>query len=476
MASDGDRMMSLNAQETEVIPLITRQIPLTQSSSEYGSIGSATVEVNNLYSIQGNELDVVSKKIPSWVDTSDAKGNVVGIAFTLFQTCVGAGLLQFPFAFKSLGIVMGCVVTLFVAIISWYTLIMIIRCCDSVQEFDFKGVSSAIFGKYSGPVFEVFVFFVCFGSATVYIILLGQMLPTLFLSWIGPGNFLSNKYSFTAILLTFFIFPLCLLRNIEALSSISILSVLSSLFATLVVIVKFITEAALGNVNLTGIRLISDDFFEFFGAFPILFLSFGCHLTVMPLYKSLKNRTMFKMSIPVSAAVGIVASLYTVLGLFGYLLFKEKTRDNFLLNFAANELLATICKFTFTLQLVVSLCVLHFVCRNGIESVFYGKNVSFSWARWILIAIIQLALMYGIASVFEHVTTVFGLTGAIAGVLVFYVFPAILYFKVETSLWKRLPVLLLVAVAVILGSLGTVANVRNLILKFRPNPSYSSQN
>lgn len=90
---------------------------------------------------------------------NEGKANPFSVSFSLIQTSVGAGMLSLPYAFKSMGLVIAIIFTIFVALISFYTLWLTIKAATSVQEFSFKGVANKTLGKYAGPIFEVSFFF-----------------------------------------------------------------------------------------------------------------------------------------------------------------------------------------------------------------------------------------------------------------------------------------------------------------------------
>jgi amino acid permease len=126
------------------------------------------------------------------------------------------------------------------------------------------------------------------------------------------------------------------------------------------------------------------------------------------------------MSFSIAASLSIVCFLYILIGITGFLSFKELTRENVLNNFLPDNTMANISKFAFTIQLIISLTVLHYVCRESLESLLF-KNWNFSWFRWISIQVLLLGAMYGISASFKKITVIFSLTGAIGGVLIFYV-------------------------------------------------------
>jgi amino acid permease len=140
---------------------------------------------------------------------------------------------------------MGIIVTIVISLLSCYTLWLIVKVSDRLKKYSFKELAEEAmgprFGKYAGPVFEVlltlkkfFVFFICFGSATVYFIVMGSLLPKLFAVWIGKGHWISQENNFI-IICVILVFPLAMLRRITFLSYTSFFSVLSVFYMVIVV-------------------------------------------------------------------------------------------------------------------------------------------------------------------------------------------------------------------------------------------------
>lgn len=72
------------------------------------------------------------------------------------------------------------------------------------------------------------------------------------------------------------------------------------------------------------------------------------------------------------------------------------------------------------------------------------------------------------------ILTVFGLFMTTSGVLVMFVFPSIIYIKLETSWMKRIPAILLTIVSIILGAVAFVATVIDMIESFKGAPGSGS--
>jgi hypothetical protein len=107
-------------------------------------------------------------------------------------------------------------------------------------------------------------------------------------------------------------------------------------------------------------------------------------------------------------------------------------------------------------EIFKSFATLHFVCRESIESTIFLKY-GFTWYRWLVLEGLLCGSFFLIFSVFQEIVTIFSLTGAIFGVLVFYVFPVLYYIKVEKSILKRIPAIIVLILTIIFGIVGFVA-------------------
>jgi hypothetical protein len=96
------------------------------------------------------------------------------------------------------------------------------------------------------------------------------------------------------------------------------------------------------------------------------------------------------------------------------------------------------------------------VCNEGTEKVFF-PNYEPSYVRWIAESFIFVSSSYILAIAVPDITVVFGLTGATGGVLIIFVFPGIMYIKLEKNIFKRVLAGILVFFSTILGIVATVA-------------------
>src|SRR5690606_20731782 len=115
--------------------------------------------------------------------------------------------------------------------------------------------------------------------------------------------------------------------------------------------------------------------------------------------------------------------------------------------------------------LVFSYPLMHYAARNSIESGFFYDS-KFTWTRWVGETVAICGLCYLLGLLVPRIEIIFGVTGATAGVLVFYVFPTMLYAKVHHRLSLRISALVVGFISGVVGIACTVAVIVESVKSF----------
>jgi sodium-coupled neutral amino acid transporter 1 len=294
---------------------------------------------------------------------------------------------------------------------------------------------------------------------------LGDYLPPVFAQLFGENTILANKFFTCGLVILLIEFPICLFRKLEFLGYASFIAIASVLYVVGLIIVLFMQKAT----SETGLRT---DTFKYFSTDPVevmmiiptYFYAFGCHVTLLPMYKELKNRSVQKMNGLIISNSVIVILLYSVIAFLGYMTFaeKEKWPDNILLLLDPTKAYTIVAKILVGCLVIFSYPLLFFATRNSVEEVFFSKK-KFSWIRWVLETSFLCALIYVTGMFVPDITTVFGIVGATAGVCVYYVFPLVIFIKIEKVLWKRIIGVVLTIIALGLGGVSLFAAIYRIV-------------
>lgn len=254
------------------------------------------------------------------------------------------------------------------------------------------------------------------------------------------------------------VFPLCILRNISFLSYTSAFAIMSALFATFAVVLRSMEN--IRKVNWAQVKLFSPNFIDIFFALPIMFFAFGSIVTTLPSYRDVKDRKRSRMFIVNALQIFCGFIFYLFMGASGYLLFQDNVYDNILKNFeSSNDILMVIAKGAITIVIILSYPLIHWICRESIESMFFPEHRGwkFSWFRWIAIAIALCSASFLVGAFVPSITTVFGFTGSIGGSLIVFVFPCFLFAKAAKSISLKIISVLLGILSIVLGIACTVS-------------------
>lgn len=294
-------------------------------------------------------------------------------------------------------------------------------------------------------------------------------MPPIFAQYLGEDSILANKFFTCALIILFVELPICLFRKIEFLGYTSFVAIASVVYVVVLIFVLFIQKAT----SETGLRT---DKFKYFSTDPIevmliiptYFYAFGCHVTLLPIYKELKNRSVKKMSGLIIINFIIVLSLYSVIAYMGYMTFAEKEDpwpDNVLLLLDPTKVYTVVAKVLVALLVMFSFPLLFFATRNSIEEMFFS-NKKFSWIRWTVETIFLCSLIYVTGMFVPDITTVFGIVGATAGICVYYVFPLVIFIKLEKEWWKRILGIVLIILALCLGGVAMFATIYRIVNRY----------
>jgi amino acid permease len=280
------------------------------------------------------------------------------------------------------------------------------------------------FGKWFGYVMRALTVFVTTGAQTVYIVVLGDIVPpiieTLFkhkVHWI-----FYNRTFVTAVIVVIFLIPCGMLRTLDALKYPSAIAVFAVIYLVVLVVVYRFIKPATDLINSEAIVWINPSW-DIFLSFPIIIYAHNCHVLVFPIMKEVKNPTHSRMEWSTRFAVLIYGGLYMLIGVVGYLSFFSKTKDNILHNFGTKfdvGLLAAQVGIGFTA--IFSFPLQMYACRNSLNLIFF-EGKPFSAVRHTIFALILIGFTFTLGTLVPKIGTVFGFIGASAGITVMFIMP-----------------------------------------------------
>ncbi len=444
---------------------------------------------------EGEEEEVVSalrvdKHIINGILQWIRKGSIRGSIFNLCGNTLGAGALSLPLAFESAGFIGGLVLLFLAAMTCIFSLDLLIDAREFTGLRSIEELIVVCYGRKMGYFVEFNIVVLCFGTAVAYIVTVGDLATPLlqltpYSEYITPHI---TMVSFWLLLMG----PLSTLKEMSSLIKTSSLGVLAILYLAVVT-----TTTSIQDVQQNGFSnswgkatLFPSDLWRLLQAVPLFIFAFTCQINSIAIYNDLERRSRTRMKKVVRRSVGICLTVYTLMGLFGYLRFPLTVTGNILTNYCVNDpnspnqvlIISAYIAIIFTVSFAFPLIMfpLRYIvnvmlCRpkstsnnssttadNDTKDMFYRQLLGFLLSGVCLL----------LALVIPNISTIFSFIGGTCSAFCCFVVPAIISLKLQRgrSSCHTFMIYMLAIMAVIAGSLSTGYAVYSHLIHPVPAP------
>lgn len=205
---------------------------------------------------------------------------------------------------------------------------------------------------------------------------------------------------------------------------------------------------------------------------PILAFAFVCHPEVLPIYSELKDRSRRKMQNVSNLSILAMLIMYMLSALFGYLTFYDNVEAELLHTFTK------VYKFD-TMLLLVRLAVLTavtltvpivlFPIRSSINTLLFSER-EFSWIRHLLIAAAILAFNNLLVIFVPTIRDIFGFIGSSAATMLIFILPAAFYIRLVKSVPLRSPQKISASIFLVVGIIFMIVSLSLIVMDWIHNP------
>lgn len=401
--------------------------------------------------------------------------SVGGSIFTLTNTILGSGTLAVPYAIASSGWLVGMIVMLIIALITRYSVRLLLQASDLAGpncSKTYESLGHYTMGKYGTWLAEFTFIFGGFGTLVSYLIFISSL-------FCAVAELDSSYKAMTMTVCTFLvIMPLSLSRTIGKLQLTSLLATLSVAYVVsfcLGAYVFLFQSPAIPRPNVEAVQLNSGSVYTV----TLLIAAFACHNTTLPVYEELRDRSLERMTRAICGAISIAFFLYTIIGISGYLSFGADTMDNILLNYdaVAHPSIKTALKlgqFCMAFALLLTCPIALWPFRSCICSLYlrlrHGRQLpssSTSYIEWICITLIAEGLILLSAVFIPSVKTPLSIVGSVSGSLIIFIMPSLFFMLLQPYPLLSRPnfgPMLLFTVGIFVGLIGFSMTMYKLVV------------
>ena len=240
-------------------------------------------------------------------------GRLWGTTFSLCSATLGAGALSLPYAFSHVGALGGVSLLFLTASASYYSIVLLSSAIARSGARSYEELTVRLFGKAVGVLVELNIVAVCYGSAIAYTVALGDLLHPLAAAWL-------SRRATMALGWVVLMLPLSMYGRISELRWASVFGVASVIYLVPTVLAHSGACAVQIGDAATATRGLSYWSFSLksFESLAIMMFAFTCQVNVPALYAELEERSLRRMKVVASRAMGIAFTCYLLVGLAGY--------------------------------------------------------------------------------------------------------------------------------------------------------------
>ncbi|KAF9461215.1 vacuolar amino acid transporter 5 [Collybia nuda] len=325
----------------------------------------------------GGDRDTSSKR----GGKQDGHASIVSCIGNLSNTIIGSGMLTFPLAMASAGIIPGMITCIFSGCVAAFGLYLLSLCATQAphRRASFFAIAQLTFPK-AAVFFDAAIAIKCFGVSISYLIIVKGLMPNVVESLYhvltspttNPPSWTLNGGNWITVYMVVLI-PLAFLRHLNSLRYTSYIALFS--IAYLVVIVIVCHYWPLQGMQSPGeIRLIHFTP-NFISTFPVQVFAFTCAQNLFPLYNEVKSNTQKRMNIIIGGSIGSATFTYEIIAVFGYLTFGTKVGANIIAMYPSTSLFIAVGQLAIVISVLFSYPLQVHPCRNCLDKVFHPGHV-----------------------------------------------------------------------------------------------------
>lgn len=343
--------------------------------------------------------------------------------------------MSIPFAFSEAGALGGIFILVFLALVSTHAAHLLVVSKIYCAKFgllqgrdktgNYETIAYCAFGKIGFYIVIALVFTLTFLTCVAYLILIGDSFAPLIRHWISSDILLAERHVIV-ILSAICLLPICMLKSLSALRFSSLFGILSALFITLAVSIRFFEKGIASSVAISG------DGLGFLTTVAVLGVSFLCHFNISQTHAELKTATQSRVSDIFNLTFGFSAAVYLTFGLVGYLQFGSTVSENIFKSYPDSDNLINIARLMFVFLMFTSFPLLAFPCRTALDQLIFG-NRPWERSRQIVEACFIISNALICALFIPNVLVVWGFIGSTVAVAILFLLPPLFYLKLRPA-------------------------------------------
>ncbi|KAI6248050.1 Vacuolar amino acid transporter 3 [Erysiphe necator] len=356
---------------------------------------------------------------------SPGTNSSVGATLLLLKSFVGTGVLFLPRAYLNGGMLFSNIVLLFVAALSYYCFVLLIRTRLKVER-SFGDIGGILYGSWFRYTILASIVAGQIGFVAAYIVFISQNLQAFILAVTSGKTYIDNIW--LILMQTAVFLPFSLLRDISKLGFTALIADAFILFGILVLYYFDIDTLIHQNGPSDIVNFNPKDWTLFIGTAVFTFEGIGL---IIPIQESMRNPKKFPAVLGVVMIIIII--LFLSVGVFSYAAYGSKTETIIILNLPQDSKLVNGVQLLYSIAILLSTPLQLFPAIRITENEIFTRsgryNQYIKWKknvfRFFMVMFCAGLAWVGAANLDKFIAIV----GSVACVPLVYIYPPMLHLK-----------------------------------------------
>ncbi|XP_003970103.1 putative sodium-coupled neutral amino acid transporter 8 [Takifugu rubripes] len=375
-----------------------------------------------------------------------------GAVFIMLKSALGAGLLNFPWAFqKAGGVTTGTTVEL-VSLVFLISGLVILGYASSVsRQNTYQDVVREVCGGAIGKLCEVCFCFNLFMICVAFLVVVQDQLEKLCISLYQsitgsleeemPYHWYTDHRFALFIMCLIIILPLSIPKEIGIQKYTSVLGTLAASYLCVAVIVKYYLMESHPVLIPPDTSQGINSWGSMFSVVPTICFGFQCHEACIAIYSSMENQKLSHWVLISVLSMIFCLVIYTLTGVYGFLTFGQEVASDILMSYPGSDVVIIISRLLFGISIITIYPIILLLGRSVILNlvVRLQRNrrgvvtKSFESRCRVILTVIWIAVTLLIAMYVPDMSEVISVIGGISAFFIF-IFPGLcLVFTMETE-------------------------------------------
>ncbi|XP_027204009.2 solute carrier family 38 member 10 [Dermatophagoides pteronyssinus] len=367
----------------------------------------------------------------------------------LSNSIIGVSILAMPLCFKQCGIILALFIISFSALLNYFSCYLLLKSSIINRRRNFELLAYDVFGTGGKTLVEICLLLFLLGTCVAFFVIVGDIAPSLISHIFELEQGPQLRALCMTFLAMFIILPLGLLRDVNNLTSFSMMSLIVYLFLALRMLYLSMDKFILIQPNISILNQLNYWNSSFIITYlPIFSMALSCQPQLfeifnVDLFQTTKTGSSLRSIMrSIKKALWICSIVYILIGYTGYIAFYNQNFSGNILQNLPPGLTTKLTLLSFLITILTSFPLCLFPSRTSLHSLLFRKGVHYdllstshssihmSDYHFKLLTILLIITTMGISIIFPRVELILALVGSTIGSTICFIIPALIFIKI----------------------------------------------